>query len=290
MIRRRDRLDEIQRLDPELDCQRIVHLSFGYEFCWDSTRALELALYRTYCVPSISRLLDATGEFYRDPQRRYDDTAILIAELCEWGFENGRGAEALARINWAHAHFRIDNDDYLYVLSTFVFEPIRWIDRFGWRPTCAQERLGYYYFWRGVGARMGIRDIPESYESFQSWARQYEQKHFRFTPTNQRVGQATLDLFVAWYPSALAPMVRQAIRALLDEEMLDAFGFARPAPGVQGLLKLRGKMVAQLPARRRANFFTDRRNRTHPNGYEIASLGPRRLRERDAGRGGDPSV
>ena len=37
--------------------ERIVHLSFGYEFPWDSIRALEIALYRTYCVPGISALL-----------------------------------------------------------------------------------------------------------------------------------------------------------------------------------------------------------------------------------------
>ncbi len=56
------RLREIESLDPERDCQRIMHLSFGYEFPWDSTRALEVALYRTYCVPSISRLLDRAGD------------------------------------------------------------------------------------------------------------------------------------------------------------------------------------------------------------------------------------
>jgi hypothetical protein len=59
-----DILNEIQRLDPERDNQRIMHLSFGYEFPWDSVRALEVALYRTYCIPSISKLLDRTGECY----------------------------------------------------------------------------------------------------------------------------------------------------------------------------------------------------------------------------------
>ena len=138
-------LREIERLDPERDCQRILHLSFGYEFCWDSTRALEVALYRTYCVPSISRLLDRTGEFYAHTQRRYDDTALLVRERCQWGFETGRGREALERMNWVHRYFKISND-FLYVLSTFIYEPLRWIDRFGWRPTCRNEQLAYYHF------------------------------------------------------------------------------------------------------------------------------------------------
>ena len=86
---RYDILHEIERLDPERDNQRIVHLSFGYDFPWDSVRSLEIALYRTYCVPSISKLLDRTREFYEHTQRRYDDTSIIVAEMCEWGYESG---------------------------------------------------------------------------------------------------------------------------------------------------------------------------------------------------------
>ena len=281
-MRRFDVLHEIERLDPERDHQRILHLSFGYDFCWDSTRALEIALYRTYCVPSVSRLLDRTGEFYRASQRRYDDTAILIAEMCEWGYEEGRGREALERMNWAHGYFHIENDDLLYVLSTFVFEPIRWFDRFGWRPTCRNERLGYYCFWREVGKRMGIRDVPPSYEAFEAWARDYERAQFRFTESNRKIGIATRDLFASWFPRMMAPVVHAGVYAMLEDEMLEAFGFPRPAPAVRalvrGALRLRGRFVRWLPPRTRPHFFTDDRNRTHPGGYEIRELGPERLR------------
>jgi len=276
-----DVLRTIERLDPEQDHQRIVHLSFGYDFPWDSIRALELALYRTYCVPSISALLDRTGEFRTNTQRRYDDTSILIAEMCEWGYEHGRGKEALERLNWAHAHFTIANDDFLYVLSTFIYEPVRWIDAVGWRPTCVNERLGYYCFWREVGTRMGIAGIPASYEAFEAWSRTYEREHFRFTDSNQRIATSTRDLFASWFPSVLSPIVRYSIYALLDEAMISSFGFPRPLPLTRplarGVLKLRGLAVRWLPPRRRAHFFTDNRNRTHPDGYEISQLGPPRL-------------
>lgn len=276
-----DILHEIERLDPERDHQRIVHLSFGYDFSWDSIRALEIALYRTYCVPSISALLDRTGEFHERTQKRYDDTSILVAEMCEWGYEEGRGKAALERMNWVHGHFKISNDDFLYVLSTFVFEPVRWIDRFGWRPTCENERQGYYWFWRAVGERMGMHDIPPSYDAFRSWARAYERAHFRFDPTNQRVGSSTRDLFASWAPRPLAPVVRRAIYAMLDDEMLEAFGFPRPLPLtralVSGALKLRARVIRLLPPRGEAHFFTDDRNRTWPEGYQIDRLGPPRL-------------
>lgn len=278
---RRSVLREIESLDPERDHQRIVHLSFGYEFPWDSIRALEVALYRTYCVPSISALLDRTGEFHTDTQRRYDDTSILVAEMCEWGYSEGRGREALERMNWAHSHYKIANDDFLYVLSTFIFEPVRWIDAFGWRPTCANERLGYYWFWREVGTRMGITDIPPSYDAFEAWSRAYERQHFRFAPSNQRVGASTRDLFASWGPRFAAPVVRYAIYAMLDDDMIEAFGFPKPLPLtrplLRGVLKLRGLAAGWLPPLREPHFFTDDRNRTHPAGYRIGELGPRRL-------------
>jgi hypothetical protein len=276
-----DNLRRIEQLDPIRDHQQIMHLSFGYEFPWDSIRALEIALYRTYCVPSISALLDRTGEFRERTQRRYDDTAILIAEMCKWGYESGRGKEALERINWAHGHFQIANDDFLYVLSTFIYEPVRWIDAFGWRPTCAHERLGYYYFWRAVGTRMGITGIPASYEAFDAWSRDYERRQFRFAETNRRIGAATRDLFASWFPRIATPVVRYAIYAMLDDAMIVAFGFPKPLPltrpALRSILKLRGWMVRWLPPRRQAHFFMDGRNRTHPDGYDIARLGPPKL-------------
>ena len=288
-----DVLDEIRRLDPERDNQRIMHLSFGYEFPWDSVRALEIALYRTYCVPSISALLDRTGEFHEHPQRRCDGAAGLGAGRCGWSDEEGRGKAALEGINWAHGHYEISNDDFLYVLSTFIFEPIRWIDSFCWRRLCDNERQGYYWFWREVGRRMAIRDIPPSYEAFERWAADYEARHFRFAESNRRIGAATRDLFASWFPRVTAPLVHYGVYAMLDDAMLAAFGFPKPVPPtrtlVRGALKLRGRLVRWLPPRREPHSFTDNPNRTLPEGYEIDELGPPRLVAAERRRSDRPS-
>jgi hypothetical protein len=58
-------LDEIRRLDPERDHTRIVFLSTRVDFPFDTTRALELALFRTFGVPSISALLHTEYEARR---------------------------------------------------------------------------------------------------------------------------------------------------------------------------------------------------------------------------------
>jgi hypothetical protein len=72
-------LRELETLDAERDAQRIVFIDASLEFPWDTQRSLELAFYRTYAVPSIAELLHSTGEFTSRPQKRYDDTQILIS-------------------------------------------------------------------------------------------------------------------------------------------------------------------------------------------------------------------
>jgi hypothetical protein len=271
-------LHAIRRLDPVRDHQRIVFLSTRCDFPFDTARALELALFRTFAVPSISALLDRTGEFARRPQKRYDDTDRIVSELMEWGHDSDRGRRALRRMNELHGRFAIANDDFLYVLSTFVYEPIRWNERFGWRPLCAQERLAYFHFWREVGWGMGIHDVPADYAAFERFNRAYERRHFGLTGANERVGTATRELFVSWFPRPLAPLVRAAIHALLDEPLIEAFGFPRPSPLARRLvaagLRCRASVLALLPPRRRPLLRTERPCRTYPNGYVIEKLGP----------------
>lgn len=132
-MKRYDRLKEIQRLDPERDFLEIYRLTATYEFPWDITRALELALYRTYAVPSIGRLLAETSELTDRSQKRYDDTALLLDAVVEHGFDSDSGRTAIRRINQMHRSYDISNDDMRYVLCTFVVVPKRWIDRYGWR-------------------------------------------------------------------------------------------------------------------------------------------------------------
>ncbi len=271
-------LEAIQRLDPERDDQRIVFLSTCCDFPFDTTRSLEFALFRTFAVPTISALLDRTGEFQARAQKRYDDTDLIVSELMEWGYDSERGRRALRRMNQLHGRFDIANDDFLYVLSTFLFEPIRWNARFGWRPLCEQERLGYFHFWRQVGRRMNIKDIPADYVAYESFNRDYERRHFRFTETNRRVGTATRELFVGWFPRLLSPLVRSTIHALLDDPLPQAFGFPRPSRLMRWLvptaLRARAGLAGLLPPRRQPRLRTEMSHPTYPRGYVIEQLGP----------------
>ena len=77
------------------------------------------------------------------------------------------------------------------MLSTFVLEPIRWNERFGWRRMTEKERVALFYFWRAVGQRMNIHDIPATLADFERFSIDYEREHYRHTESNHRVGAAT---------------------------------------------------------------------------------------------------
>lgn len=271
-------LQEIRHLDPVADHSRIVHLDTCYEFPFDTTRSLELALFRTFAAPSVAALLDSTGEFAARAQKRYDDTDLILSTIVEAGYDSREGRSAIRRMNQIHGRFEITNDDFLYVLSSFVFEPIRWNARFGWRALIETERLATFHFWREVGRRMAIRGVPEQYGDFEQFNEEYEREHFARSPAAERVGAATRDMFLAWFPGLPKRFGAQAIYALMDDRLLAAFGFPRPPrvvrAAVEGALRARGRVVALLPARRRPRLRTRRKTRTYGRDWELEGLGP----------------
>jgi hypothetical protein len=271
-------LREILRLDPVRDHQRIVHLDTCYEFPFDTTRSLEFALFRTFAVPTIGGLLASTGEFGERAQKRYDDTDLILSTLVEEGYDSEPGKRALRRMNQIHGRFEISNEDFLYVLSTFVFEPIRWNARFGWRPLVEAERLATFWYWHEVGRRMAIKNIPESYAELERYNVEYEREHFARTEAAERVGLATRDMFLAWFPWLPKRLGAPALYAVMDDGLLDAFGFPRPNPAVrsavEAALRARARLVRLLPPRRRPRVRTAMRRRSYPRGWRIEELGP----------------
>ncbi|WP_010539553.1 oxygenase MpaB family protein [Dietzia alimentaria] len=280
--------DLIATLDPVRDAAEIHRITFAYEFPWDYQRALELALYRTYCIPSVSAVLEEAGQFRDHPQKRYDDTGLLMSELIEHGYDSPRGKEALRVINRQHARYEITNDDMLYVLSTFIYEPLEWIDSIGWRRLHPNERLAAFHFYRAVGERMRIKDIPENIGEFRRWRDDYEARTMRYDRNNELIGTYTLDLMCSWYPEAVRPAVRKVVLSLVDDDMTRAFGFPWQPPARRkaafGALRARSKLVRWLPVRRRELGARAIENQTYPGyptGYRPADLGACPIQPRD---------
>lgn len=270
--------NRISALDAEKNFEEIARLLYAYEFSWDIERALEFALFRTYAIPSISALLAKTGEFELRTRKRYDDTELLLAETIEHGCDSMQGRKSIARMNAMHGRFRIDNQDMLYVLSTFVCEPIRWLSRFGRRNMTEKEQRAWFLYYRGLGTRMGISEIPYDLAEMMHFNEEYEAANFRFGDTNRRIAEATRDLLLGFYlPRWLFRLGRPVVHAFLDRPLREAMGFP-PAPGwlrhlVMAALAIRARILRLVPPRRTPRHLTEIPRPTYPDGYNIEELG-----------------
>ncbi len=279
-MKRYAHLARIERLDPETDYHEIYRITGSLEFPWDLNQALSFALFRTYAVPSIGRLLASTGEFTERVQKRYDDTGLLLDAVFEHGFASTQGRTAIRRINQMHGAYDISGADLLYVLATFVVVPIRWIAEFGWRPLCETEKVASANYYRELGRHMGMKDIPATYQEFTALLEGYEREHFGYDPGARAVADSTLALFTTFPPNHRAParLVKRFSLGLMDDPLRAAFRYPRISRAEQavahGALRLRGRVVRMLAPRDVPRFARELPNiRGYPGGYDLGALG-----------------
>lgn len=268
----------IGRLDPDVDFAEIYRILVAHEFPWDMRQSLSLALYRTYAVPSIARLLAATGELQTRTHKRYADTGLILDAVLEHGFGSATGRAAIRRMNQMHGAYTISNDDMRYVLSTFVVVPSRWIERFGWRPLTETERRASANHYRELGRHMNIKDSPRTYQEFAQYLDRYEREHFAYSPEGRAVSDATLSLLTGFHPRALRPLILRLTLALVDPPLRDAFRYSEPGPmaGVLAAAALRGRgaVVRRLPPRGRPLYVRQVAEfAVYLGGYTVDQLG-----------------
>jgi hypothetical protein len=182
-------------------------------------------------------------------------------------------------MNAIHARFAIANDDFLYVLSTFVFEPIRWNARFGWRPMTEAEKLGWFLVLarrrRAHGdPRPARRHLPRSSASTSTTSASASASRGE---SPGRAGDAR-DVRRLGSAARSGRLVRRAIRrparrAGAHRVRLEAGAALADVGDCRGAAHARG--VAALAAKRRRPRLRTRIARSdYPRGYTIESLGP----------------
>lgn len=275
-------LRRIAALDPAhpAEAEEIHKITAAIEFPWDVRQALGLALFRTYAVPSVGELLARTGEFTAHTQKRYDDTVLLLGATVDRGFDDPDSRTAIRRMNQMHRRYGIGNDDMLYVLSTFVVTPLRWLDEFGWRRLHPHERQAAVTHYRALGRRMGIRDMPEDEAGFAALMDGVEAERFAHTAGGREVADATLALLATFPPFLALPaaLVRRATTCLMDPHLLRALHYPVPtraerAAGRAGM-RVRAAVERRMAPRTTPITVDDLPEvRSYPDGFELARLG-----------------
>lgn len=107
-----------------------------------------------------------------------------------------------------------------------------------------------YVHWREIGARMGITDIPPTRAELLEWTTAYGKKTMVYDPRNTQVGNATFSVLLKDMPRWMWPFGKKISFVLLDDYMLQAFGWERPPAWmywlVPRLLRLKGLVCGNL--------------------------------------------
>ena len=158
--------------------------------------------------------------------------------------------------------------------------PLPWMDAYGWRPFTETEKVASANYYRRLGGHMNIKSVPETYQEFSVLADAYEREHFAFDEGGRAVAESTLRLLATFPPSHRLPagLVRRACFALMDDPLLEAFGFPFPHPVLRSVVRTglatRGRVVRYLPPRKTPRYARQLPNlRTYPHGYDITQLG-----------------
>ncbi|KAI5928172.1 hypothetical protein F4810DRAFT_647277 [Camillea tinctor] len=242
------------------------------------------ALLKTYGIPTISKLLLATGQLSSDTtaSKRVTDTGVLVSEFVINNPDSDRKMDSLARVNYLHERYRkagkITDEDMLYTLSLFALEPARWTDHHDWRSLTDLERCSLGVYWRDVGEAMGIPyDCLEPYrvglyddglawlKAVDRWSVAYEENTMVPADSNEKVAYGTIDILLFNTPFAWRDFVLRLMSTLLDTRLRAATRIPSPSPihnlTMSALLTLRRWAVRYLhlprPGYLRSRFFEE---------------------------------
>lgn len=249
------RKDGQRKLDvTPTEAQEIIGLSLKYDLPGITRFSMAWALFKTYAIPSISKILVKSGQLSSSDvvARRYTDTGVLIStwvtcpivsladtlleeKSVRGGDVDPRGAIAIARVNWLHSRWPgIEQEDYLYTLSLFILEPIHWARNYGWRALTPLEeevskhvvgahrlksQLGFtqalFVFWSEVGRKLNVENIPDTFDELREWSQIYEETKMIYAESNYQTSMHTMDFLLHRVPKCLGTRVRNFFQDLV---------------------------------------------------------------------------
>ena len=226
------------------DAQQIQQIAAELEFPFTFEKALQFALFRSYGIPTVAKLLVATSQFSEPSTacKRYVDTTILISEFMGYKPTEERTREAIGRMNFIHSGYRksgkLLDDDMLYTLGLFVTEPIRWINKYEWRKLDDIELCALGTFWKSVGDAMGISweklksgtggkegtwiDGLQWVEEVMEWCEQYEEDSMVPNIDSRKTADETTRILLWSLPGPLKGVGKHLVSALMDDRLRSA--------------------------------------------------------------------
>lgn len=237
----------------------------------------QLAFLRPFAVPQMADVLTASGSINRDAERRAYTTGLMMYEVINGQLESPRARRVISQINRAHARFTISDDDFAYVLDSFIVVPTRHMDWMGWRKTTNFEREATWRFYCRLAKLMNITSPPDSFEHAVERFDAYEAQHVRRSANTYKLGAQTIAVLQNRLPPPLRRLAPRLFSTQLnDPPVAEALGLP-PAPAI---LTRAIRVASVAHGRRQAHkhatspFFTPGQPAGHAyaDGYTLEQL------------------
>ncbi|KIX10391.1 uncharacterized protein Z518_01473 [Rhinocladiella mackenziei CBS 650.93] len=198
------------------------------------------ALVKSYGIPGGTKLLVQTRQLTDEATvgKQAEDTGVFMGEILVSGIDSDRGMQALAKMNWLHRRYgtKITNGDMIHTLALFVLEPQRWIDAYEWRRLTQLEKDAAFAYWREIGNRMGMKDIPDTLEDLKVWTAAYEKWHMYYSHDNRLCAETTINLFLRDTPRPLRGVMRKVFVAFVEPHVRETLGVENPPTWAEYLI------------------------------------------------------
>ena len=152
-----------------------------------------LALLRSLTIKHLVAQLYPQSQLNHQTYKRLMRTRQLIRTLIYFGLESDKGQTAISTINRAHQNVIGNNDDYLYVLSSFFLEPFRWNSSFQKKIISTQDQQKVVDFWCSVGEQMSIKDLFTDTNSWLVFQQQYESEYMGYSDEGSELAARSID-------------------------------------------------------------------------------------------------
>jgi hypothetical protein len=249
-----------------LDAQKIYRSLFYYEFPFVCIKGIQLALLRTYAIPTISSLLNRTALLAspRTIPLRYAETWALFNEFALRDYGSESWIQAVGRTRSIHLAYRksgkIREEDMLYTLSVVATQPLELINNLEWRKVTDAEICAVGTLYRGIADALEIDyqslfdALPELrsddrsktylsaatdrflisgltfYSNLRTWQQCYENRAMKFTAANQNLASTAIKLLLWGVPGkALKHLATAILSVLMDDALRSAVGYSPPS-------------------------------------------------------------
>ncbi|KAF9435719.1 hypothetical protein BGZ76_005684, partial [Entomortierella beljakovae] len=159
---------QLELLDPKnpKDTDLIIKHLVGYDYPFEMFLALNFCFYRTFCSPTIAGVYRNTGAIANTADKRACDTDLLMHIWMDYGLDSEQGTASYLHLNKIHGMHskKTRNVDFVFVLCCLVVDAIQFTNDYGFKAINEKEKQALWEFYRRVGERMELKDIPNSLE------------------------------------------------------------------------------------------------------------------------------